>query len=128
MDSVSEQFIIESIMSLTSYSDRPTIQALIDYKLNGLSGDQAAKKHGLPHRNTVYRAHAQYKRLEGQLQKLIPLLGFTKLLAREVGGAMKPLPVTMNEQGQWLFIGCPGSHNKADLEFFVRVSDTLVRL
>ncbi|QLI60484.1 hypothetical protein IBG34_23315 (plasmid) [Aeromonas media] len=115
-------------MSLTSYSDSAIVQALIDYKINGLSGDQAAKKHGLPHRNTVYRANNQYKRLEGRILELIPLLGFTKLLAKERGGSVEPLPVTMDEQGKWRFIGSFGSHDKPNLEFFVKVGDRLVQL
>lgn len=128
MSSVSEQFIIESIMSLTSYRDRQVIQALIDYRLNGLSGDQAAKKHGLPHRNTVYRADAQYQRFERHILKLIPSMGFTKLLAKEVGGSGEPMQVTVDEDGNWLFIGIPGSHGKTDLEFFVEVGGKLVKL
>lgn len=128
MSSVGEQYIIESIMSLTSYSDKPIIQALIDYKLNGMSGLKAAKKHGLPHRNTVYRADAQYRKFESRILDIIPMMGGVILLARERGGAVDPLPVAMDEQGEWSFTGCSKAYEKADLEFFVKVRNRLVQL
>lgn len=128
MRSVGERFIIESIMSLTNYSDRSIILALIDYKLNGLSGDQAAKKHGLHHRNTVYRADAQLKNIERRIFEIIPNLGFTVLYAKAVGDPGDPQVVTMDDQGKWSFIGVEGVHEQSSLVFFVKVGNRTVQL
>lgn len=70
-------------MPLTSYSEPATIQALIDYRLNGLSGIKAAELHGLPHRNTVYRASNHYDIIKKKVLDIIPALGFNLLFAKE---------------------------------------------
>ncbi|HDX9006527.1 TPA: hypothetical protein RQO57_003592 [Aeromonas dhakensis] len=115
-------------MPLTSYSDPATIQALIDYRLNGLSGVKAASLHGLPHRNTVYRANAHYKIIKDKILDIIPALGFNLLFAKVNGTIGKPKEVRISPDGLWSFPDSDGSYETACLEFFVKLGDRFEQL
>lgn len=128
MSSTGERYLIETLMPLTSYSDPATIQALIDYRLNGLSGIKAAELHGLPHRNTVYRASSHYDIIKKKVLDIIPALGFNLLFAKERGSIEQPKEVHVDLNGLWSFTDDDGSYETACLEFFVKLGDRFEKL
>lgn len=128
MSLTGERYLIETLMPLTSYSDPATIRALIDYRINGLSGIKAADLHGLPHRNTVYRANVHYDRIKKIVLDIIPALGFNLLFAKERGAIDQPKEVRVSPNGLWSFTEGDGSYETACLDFFVKLGDRFEQL
>lgn len=128
MSLTGERYLIETLMPLTSYSDPATIQALIDYRVNGLSGMKAAELHGLPHRNTVYRASSHYNIIKRKVLDIIPALGFNLLFAKERGAIVQPKAIRVSPNGLWSFTEGDGSYETACLDFFIKLGDRFEQL
>lgn len=79
-----EEILIRAVMSsnLSSYKAPEIINALVDYRVNGCSGVEAARVNGLHHRNTVYRAEKHYEGIIETINDIIIAMGKADLYAK----------------------------------------------
>lgn len=124
-----KRFLIHFILAKSKYNDPSVIQAVEDFKLNGLSGLDAAFKNGIKHRNTVYRAASHYDKIVSMVEEVAPVMGFNWLYALNCNDPQSSyFKVIPSGQSEWVSL-CDGEPvDRKKIKLFIKSQDGFIPL
>ena len=123
-----KRFLIEFILGESKYNNAEIIGAVIDFKVGGLSGIDAATRNGVKHRNTVYRATKHYDKIVGLVEGSALAMGLNWLYANRKGKADDCFKVVPIDESSWLSLSDGLEFDRSEINLFVKVQDRFIPL
>lgn len=124
-----KQFLIRLALEGSIYDNPDLVKAVMDFKLKNLSGSDAAKRNGIKHRNTVYRAAAHVDKIGLMVETIAPLMGFSWLYAQDRASDNKDyFKVVPVNPTQWRALCCGEIKERNQINLFVKINDSFIPL